>query len=168
MDEKRLKLLRNQLKIAGTENVDAQHQDFLKTNPKDEHLSKVKYILLDPTCSGSGMTSRMDDLLDDGKVDKEKLNKRLDALSRFQYAMLSHALSFPKVKKVSYSTCSVHQKVMNLCVKNHISTIMRLCMAPNMHQLIYMSFELAWRIQLRKYKEIIAWDFEIICVKDSE
>ena len=31
----------------------------------DEFYSKVEYILLDPSCSGSGIVSRMDDLVDE-------------------------------------------------------------------------------------------------------
>ena len=45
---------------------------------------------------------------------QDRVRKRLEALSKFQYAMLCHALSFPKVKKVVYSTCSVHQQVINV------------------------------------------------------
>ena len=36
---------------------------------------------------------------------------RLKSLSRFQAMMLKHALKFPLVKKVAYSTCSVHKEV---------------------------------------------------------
>eukprot|EP00794_Sanderia_malayensis_P006004 gene6005-6702_t len=111
LDMKRLKLLQDQTIKAGAENVDVKHQDFLKTDPQDPKFSKVKYILLDPSCSGSGMVSRMDDLLEDQDDDKkEKLRQRLEALSKFQYAMLCHALSFPNVRKVCYSTCSIHQE----------------------------------------------------------
>eukprot|EP00112_Aurelia_sp_Birch-Aquarium-sp1_P017743 Seg415.2 transcript_id=Seg415.2/GoldUCD/mRNA.D3Y31 product="putative 28S rRNA" protein_id=Seg415.2/GoldUCD/D3Y31 len=109
LDPKRLKLMKQQLEVAGTDNVEALHQDFLKASPEDSRFKKVKYILLDPTCSGSGMVSRMDQLLDDDNS-SDRLQKRLEALSKFQYAMLCHALSFPKVKKVAYSTCSVHQQ----------------------------------------------------------
>ena len=41
------------------------------------------------------------------KPDKE----RLRSLSSFQKRILKHALSFPSVKKVVYSTCSVHCEV---------------------------------------------------------
>ncbi|XP_065066978.1 28S rRNA (cytosine-C(5))-methyltransferase-like [Rhopilema esculentum] len=108
LDVKRLRLLKSQLKKAGTKNVEAMHQDFLKADPKDKRFQNVKYILLDPSCSGSGMVSRMDHLLDNESDNTERLHSRLEALSKFQYAMLCHALSFPQVKKVSYSTCSIH------------------------------------------------------------
>ena len=34
--------------------------------------------------------------------------KRLASLAKLQTKLLSHALSFPSVKRVTYSTCSVH------------------------------------------------------------
>jgi len=110
LDRKRLEVLKKQTKKVAAENVDAIHQDFLKTNPSEDRFVNVKYILLDPSCSGSGMVSRMDQLLEDPNENMEKLRLRLESLSKFQYAMLCHALSFPRVEKVAYSTCSVHQQ----------------------------------------------------------
>ncbi|KAG6019959.1 hypothetical protein E4U41_003025, partial [Claviceps citrina] len=49
---------------------------------------------------------------DDGNetvVDSEKdLRERLEALSSFQLTLLLHAFRFPRARKVTYSTCSVH------------------------------------------------------------
>ncbi len=42
-------------------------------------------------------------------------NERLQNLANFQTTVLKHALSFPAVKRVVYSTCSVHE-VENECV----------------------------------------------------
>ena len=39
------------------------------------------------------------------------LQQRLESLAKFQLSVLNHALSFPFVKRVVYSTCSVHQQV---------------------------------------------------------
>ena len=36
---------------------------------------------------------------------------RLSQLSSFQCKILNHALSFPAVERVVYSTCSVHKEV---------------------------------------------------------
>lgn len=70
----------------------------------------VEYILLDPSCSGSGLVDR-----GDVNTESEKLShvnqKRLTALANFQLRALQHALSFPSVKKVIYSTCSINVEV---------------------------------------------------------
>lgn len=45
-------------------------------------------------------------------VEEENANlpERLQALSRFQRKMLAHALKFPALQRLVYSTCSVHQE----------------------------------------------------------
>ncbi|KAJ1608085.1 SUN-like methylase [Cryptosporidium canis] len=64
-------------------------------------LSKVRTIILDPSCSGSGLPHH-------GKVEKENIKERLKGLSEFQTKMLVHSLtSFQSVETVCYSTCSV-------------------------------------------------------------
>jgi putative methyltransferase len=49
---------------------------------------------------------------DDGEVtavnSEDELKVRIDALSKFQLELLLHAFKFPAVKKITYSTCSVH------------------------------------------------------------
>lgn len=45
--------------------IEAIHGSFLETNPLDPMFSKVEYLLLDPSCSGSGIVSRLDHLVDD-------------------------------------------------------------------------------------------------------
>ena len=64
----------------------------------------VEYILVDPSCTGSGIVRRSE-ITSDTSLD------RILALSRFQAMILKHALSFPSVKKVVYSTCSIHTEV---------------------------------------------------------
>lgn len=65
----------------------------------------MEYILVDPSCSGSGMQNRMS--LDPDEKDPARL-KRLAGL---QIKMLSHALqSFPNVKRIVYSTCSLYEE----------------------------------------------------------
>ena len=52
-DEKRVKLLRKMLRNAGADQiVQAMHSDFTKISPSK--YSSVEYIVLDPSCSGSG------------------------------------------------------------------------------------------------------------------
>jgi putative methyltransferase len=69
--------------------------DFLSLDPKDERWKDVRCILADPTCSGSGAGSPA--------VSAERVRK----LAAFQTRILCHALSFPAVERVAYSTCSV-------------------------------------------------------------
>ena len=83
------------------------HQDFLTTDPCSEENMRVEYTIVDPSCSGSGMASRKDYLVDD---DMQEDRARLGSLHQLQCRILSHALSFPSVKRVVYSTCSVHRE----------------------------------------------------------
>jgi 25S rRNA (cytosine2278-C5)-methyltransferase len=65
----------------------------------DHERCPAEYILLDPSCSGSGMLNR------DGKeqFDRERVYK----LAGLQYKLLKHAMvAFPDVKRIVYSTCS--------------------------------------------------------------
>ncbi|EEB87810.1 hypothetical protein MPER_14687, partial [Moniliophthora perniciosa FA553] len=65
-------------------------------------------ILLDPSCSGSGIVNRLDYLLEqEGESDKE-LESRLQKLAGFQLLMIKHAMKFPNIKRIAYSTCSIH------------------------------------------------------------
>jgi putative methyltransferase len=80
--------------------VQARHADFLRVRPDDERYSTVTHILVDPSCSGSGMP--------DVAAAKEMDAERLDKLVRFQVRMVRHALKFPAVQRVVYSTCSVN------------------------------------------------------------
>ena len=90
--------------------------DFLATNPASPDISEAEYILVDPSCSGSGMVSRLDHLID-GAVDPE----RLKTLSAFQSTILLHAMSFPNVKRVVYSTCSVNDEENERVVENALA-----------------------------------------------
>uniref|UniRef100_A0A0A9F4Y4 SAM-dependent MTase RsmB/NOP-type domain-containing protein n=1 Tax=Arundo donax TaxID=35708 RepID=A0A0A9F4Y4_ARUDO len=79
----------------------------------DPSYAKVHAILLDPSCSGSGIsTERLDYLLPSHSRDDQddaSTSTRVMKLSAFQKKALSHALSFPSVERVVYSTCSIHQ-----------------------------------------------------------
>ena len=111
LDEGRLKLMKSLLSKTSATCVQPLHQDFLKAHHDHPVYSEVEYILLDPSCSGSGIVSRMDKYLDSEQNEvSQETEKRLNGLCRFQTAVLSHALGFPKVKKVIYSTCSIFQE----------------------------------------------------------
>lgn len=125
-------------------------QDFLRTNPDQPPWNSVGALLLDPSCSGSGIVGRNESLeiVLPSKENKEssapqskkrkrkaqpksnaevaetpevpeeipiseievpdRLSVRLAALSTFQLKLLLHAFEFPKARKITYSTCSVH------------------------------------------------------------
>ncbi|KAJ4391964.1 hypothetical protein N0V93_005584 [Gnomoniopsis smithogilvyi] len=61
-DEKRAKTLERMVKTAGSDDFTHVHagQDFLKVDPSNEQFSNVGTILLDPSCSGSGIVGRDD------------------------------------------------------------------------------------------------------------
>ncbi|KAH9856548.1 S-adenosyl-L-methionine-dependent methyltransferase [Lenzites betulinus] len=106
-DRKRFGTLKTMLSRAHCSNVEAVNSDFLTTSPNDPKYSSVTHILLDPSCSGSGIVNRLDHLLDNEQEaddDSERLNK----LAGFQLKMIRHAMTFPSVRRIVYSTCSVH------------------------------------------------------------
>lgn len=69
-----------------------------------EQYPNIKYIVVDPSCSGSGM-----DRFEIRNPDEKDIYQRLKKLHSLQAMILGHALrNFPNVKKVIYSTCSIH------------------------------------------------------------
>ncbi|CAO4366328.1 unnamed protein product [Caenorhabditis nigoni] len=79
--------------------------DFLKTDVTDKKFSKVKFAIVDPPCSGSGIVKRMDEITG-GNAEKERLEK----LKNLQAMILKHALKLPGLKRAVYSTCSIHEE----------------------------------------------------------
>ncbi|EDV48518.2 probable 28S rRNA (cytosine-C(5))-methyltransferase [Drosophila erecta] len=81
-----------------------------------ERFADVEYILVDPSCSGSGMQNRMT------VCDERKDDNRLYRLQGVQIKMLSHAMSaFPNVKRIAYCTCSLwkeeNEQVVQRCLQ---------------------------------------------------
>ncbi|KAI9166822.1 25S rRNA (cytosine-C(5))-methyltransferase rcm1 [Paramyrothecium foliicola] len=157
-DSKRAQTLEKMVRIAGSKELTriAFGQDFLQSDPHSERFTNVGALLLDPSCSGSGIVGRdsmpelhlpeattartkgpagpsknnsnkrkrKNDDVDEGKqnimvdddgnetvVKSEKdLAARLEALASFQLHIILHAFQFPSAKKVTYSTCSVHEQ----------------------------------------------------------
>ncbi|KAH0990207.1 hypothetical protein GBA52_001690 [Prunus armeniaca] len=113
LNEERVKRLKETIRLSGASNIKVVHGDFLDLNPEDPPYSKVRAILLDPSCSGSGTASaRLDHLLPSsapGQAADFTSTERLNKLAAFQRKALAHALSFPDVERVVYSTCSVNQ-----------------------------------------------------------
>ncbi|CAL6447030.1 unnamed protein product [Bathycoccus prasinos] len=113
---------------------------FLEVDVNDAKYRNVRSILLDPSCSGSGTVQNRGDALmeyalkdgyddddddddgDDNRSDKIKREeeeeneeeqtrkKRAMSLQKFQLEALSHAMRFPGVLRISYSTCSIYRE----------------------------------------------------------
>ncbi|XP_008846591.1 probable 28S rRNA (cytosine-C(5))-methyltransferase isoform X1 [Nannospalax galili] len=105
-DAKRLAAMATLLARAGVSCCELAEKDFLTISPSDQRYSQVQYILLDPSCSGSGMLSRQ--LEEQGGCTPSK--ERLHALAGFQQRALCHALTFPSLQRLVYSTCSLCQE----------------------------------------------------------
>ena len=101
-NNKRFRVLQEMLsRSRASEVTTALNQDFLDIDP--HQYDCVEYIMLDPSCSGTGMAKR-------GGSDEDPTPERLQKLSSFQFVLLKHALKFPNVKKVVYSTCAVSEE----------------------------------------------------------
>ncbi|XP_033198044.1 nop2/Sun-like domain containing protein 5 [Bombus vancouverensis nearcticus] len=102
IDERRYKTLCEQVRITNATSVETVNKDALILNPNE--YPNVEYILVDPTCSGSGMLDRQI-VHGNEKCDPQRLKQ----LQAFQVFILRHALlNFPNVKRIVYSTCSIY------------------------------------------------------------
>ncbi|XP_030369408.1 probable 28S rRNA (cytosine-C(5))-methyltransferase [Scaptodrosophila lebanonensis] len=114
LSKDRYKTLLNTNEEGGCSIVKTFNADALAMNA--EQLPNVEYILVDPSCSGSGMQSRMD--FGENKKDDKRLNK----LAGLQIKILSHAMgAFPDVKRIAYCTCSLwkeeNEQVVQRCLQ---------------------------------------------------
>ena len=77
----------------------ALHRDFNTVDSAAMPFSAVTHILLDPSCSTSGASTapHTDDTA-------------LTELAANQFAVLKHAMKFPKCQVIVYSTCSVYDR----------------------------------------------------------
>lgn len=168
LDAKRLASMATLLARAGVSCCELAEEDFLAVSPSDTRYAQVQYILLDPSCSGSGETGRLAvglqprqawslkatrfclgwefsvamgrwtncPICEAGLLWEHSLRgfcsvpfptgmlsrqleepaaeppskERLCALSAFQLRVLRHALSFPALQRLVYSTCSLCQE----------------------------------------------------------
>ncbi|KAJ2687438.1 hypothetical protein IWW39_002910 [Coemansia spiralis] len=116
MDQRRLDTLVQLTGNAKCKIIKAQCTNFLDVDPLDPSYADVEYALLDPSCSGSGIVNRQDALVDSyiaivnpgGANDARSSETRAQNLAEFQTSIVLHAMRFPGVKRISYSTCSVH------------------------------------------------------------
>lgn len=124
-DTRRVQRLRETVDRAGAASiVETRCDDFLTLDPA--LYADVEAILLDPSCSGTGTEAgRLDAMLRDGGESAEASGlsvapeeaERIEALAAFQKRALEHALSFPGVQRVSYSTCSIHAEENEMVVQ---------------------------------------------------
>lgn len=93
----RYQTLTRMLEKANCKNIIPTRGDFTETNP--DEFNNVTRILLDPSCSGSGIVNRLDYLVEneDEEVEKEGEKERLEKLAGFQLQMILHAFkcTFP-------------------------------------------------------------------------
>lgn len=75
-------------------------------------------------CFISGIVDRFDITANDPSnkyAHDQKLDSRLNSLMNFQAMLLNHVLTFPNVKKVVYSTCSVHEQENESVIRDVLS-----------------------------------------------
>lgn len=120
LDAKRMATMSTLLLRAGVTCQQLANQDFLKVDPGSPQFKDVEYVLLDPSCSGSGMVCLQDA---DTAADQEKNQARLTSLASFQLRCLNHSLKFPRLKRLVYSTCSIHsqenEEVVSACLQQN-------------------------------------------------
>ncbi|KAH7702458.1 Protein Y53F4B.4 b [Aphelenchoides avenae] len=104
-DPGRANTLKEMLEKAGATMATARQQDFLRVYVVDKRYADVEYVIVDPPCSGSGIVKR-GDYLDESEVVDEK---RIRKLANIQAMLLKHALKLPNIKRLVYSTCSIHE-----------------------------------------------------------
>ena len=124
MDRKRLDTLDRLTEKAGCTNITSMNCSFLDIDPNEKKFSKVEYMLLDPSCSGSGIVGRMDHLTQDITLEEDEeiaVNSeedRVASLAEFQQQVILHAMKFPNLKKIVYSTCSKHKEENEMVVQH--------------------------------------------------
>lgn len=112
LDPSRLATMKKLMHRASVTCAVLKHQNFLKVNPKDIRYSRVEYVIVDPSCSGSGCVTQVER----AHEQREEIKGRLQRLQKFQLAALLHAFNFQSVKRIVYSTCSVYEDVsFNAC-----------------------------------------------------
>eukprot|EP01047_Picozoa_sp_COSAG01_P107889 COSAG01_NODE_36861_length_511_cov_30.468447_2_plen_76_part_01 len=73
----------------GVQNVCATAGDFAEVDPQSPTYASVTHVLLDPSCSSSGMSTRP-------TTDPAEIA----ALVRNQIRLIQHAMSFPRVDTI--------------------------------------------------------------------
>lgn len=131
-DNARYRTLMRLGRARGMKNMLAFNRSFLDIDPCSPPFSDVQYILLDPSCSGSGIVNRLDFSADaeNDEVAGGEGDERLRSLSEFQFSVIQHAFTFPRLRRLVYSTCSVHD------IENELVVERALEAAPNGWKLV--------------------------------
>ncbi len=98
MSEQRLNEMQSIIEKSGVTCCDISCSDFTKVRPNE--IGAIDAILLDPSCSGSGINKRLEY---NKNIHEDKA--RLYKLASFQTKMLCHAMRF-NAKRIVYCTCS--------------------------------------------------------------
>ncbi|KAK6497371.1 hypothetical protein TWF481_011780 [Arthrobotrys musiformis] len=185
-DRRRADILEKMIAKAGAENIVTTLKATDFTTITEGHPAwQASYLLLDPSCSGSGILQRVDwdisklnlpisdarsgqpsrrkrkrdeasqqdslaqpedqesqqaaEEVEDGDASKE----RLQSLSDFQVAIILHAFSFPRAKRVTYSTCSIHAEENEHVVARVLNS--------------EIAKERGWEVQSRKDNPLSTW-----------
>ncbi|CAH2074518.1 unnamed protein product, partial [Iphiclides podalirius] len=111
-NEQRYQTLCDFVEKTGSKCVETLHKDALEIKRGD--YDEVEYILLDPSCSGSGMELCVHNYIED---------TRLAKLTSLQEKFLKHAMNaFPKAKRIVYSTCSLFPEENERVITNIVKT----------------------------------------------
>ncbi|XP_063531235.1 28S rRNA (cytosine-C(5))-methyltransferase [Cydia strobilella] len=111
-NEQRYKTLCDFVKKTGSKCVETINKDALAIRRGD--YDDVEYILLDPSCSGSGMELCVHNYIDPARLAK---------LTSLQEKFLKHAMNaFPNAKRIVYSTCSLFPEENERVVTNVVKT----------------------------------------------
>ena len=173
-DAVRSKTLQNMTAKAGASQVKVLYrQDFLALKPDESRFSNVTHLLLDPSCSGSGILRREDmpnftlpidvkpavksmkaaevsvhgkkrkreeqdvqqeekssSSLEDVEVGEEEEEvlqhttaDRLEKLCNLQTRIVEHAMKFPAARRITYSTCSIHEQENEVVVTRLLKSV---------------------------------------------
>ncbi|KAH0552412.1 hypothetical protein KQX54_009645 [Cotesia glomerata] len=116
-NERRYQLLCNLIESSGANIVETINDDALKID--SNKYPDIEYILVDPSCSGSGM-----DRLEVNESTNKNDPSRLKSLQSFQVFLLRHALfDFPTAKRVVYSTCSIYAEENEMVIDEILSNV---------------------------------------------
>lgn len=97
IEPKRAAQLQRFLQESHVSCVSTSSLDFLSVNPTDPQWADVEALMLDPTCSGSGTTFF------------QQVGSAAD-FATMQVRLLLHAMRFPGLRTLVYSTCSINEE----------------------------------------------------------